>query len=48
MNAHRYSQSGDWEQGRSPVGCSPRLHRQNQIGIDKNGVVGDYTLRSIA
>jgi len=26
LNFNIHSQRGRWEQGRSPVGCSPRLH----------------------
>jgi len=38
INSNMYSQRGRWEQGRSPVGCSPRLHHFNIYLFGFDGV----------
>ncbi len=39
INSNTYSQIGVWEQGRSPVGGSPRLHHFNVCPFGFVGVV---------
>ena len=39
INSNMHSQRGRWEQGRSPVGCRPRLHRFNIYLFGFVGVV---------
>ena len=40
INSNMHSQRGRCERGRSPVGCSPRLHRFNVCLFGFVGVVG--------
>ena len=39
INSNTHSQIKTWEQGRSPVGCSPRLHRLSEYSFGFVGVV---------
>ena len=47
LNSNTHSQAKIGKQGRSPVGCSPRLHRFNLSPFGFDGVVRDYTLRNL-
>ena len=53
INFNTHSQTGAWERGKSPVGCSPRLHRFNICPFGFVGVVrglhptGFYFMRII-